>query len=112
MSLQKTFKISCLKSIDFSFKEDISFRWSVAGNFKFLAHRALLVYQKNQKQNTSHTKTRAEVRGGGKKPWKQKGTGRARAGSSRSPLWRGGGVSFGPRFKNSILKINKNSGQP
>ncbi|MBI5399808.1 50S ribosomal protein L4 [Candidatus Saganbacteria bacterium] len=58
---------------------------------------ALVWYQASRRRGTHSTKTRAEVSGGGKKPWKQKGTGRARAGSSRSPLWRHGGVIFGPK---------------
>lgn len=62
----------------------------------------------NQRQATAKTKTRAEVRGGGKKPWRQKGTGRARAGSSRSPIWVGGGTVFGPDGRqNYKLKVNK-----
>lgn len=76
-----------------------------SGNY--LIHRDILRHQLSQKQGTVATKTRSEVRGGGKKPWQQKGTGRARAGSSRSPLWRGGGVIFGPKPKTTSLKLNK-----
>lgn len=61
-----------------------------------LLKQALRIKQSNTRQATSHVKTRGEVSGGGKKPWRQKGTGRARAGSSRSPIWIGGGVVFGP----------------
>jgi len=62
-----------------------------------LMHDVVLMYQANQRQGTSATKTRGLVSGGGKKPWRQKGTGRARAGSTRSPLWRKGGTIFGPQ---------------
>nr|YP_002327532.1 ribosomal protein L4 [Vaucheria litorea]ACF70949.1 ribosomal protein L4 [Vaucheria litorea] len=73
----------------------------------YLLHRALQTQLTNERQGTSNTKTRAEVQGGGRKPWKQKGTGRARAGSNRSPLWRGGGVIFGPKIKKFSNKINR-----
>lgn len=73
-----------------------------------LIHQALVCQTSKQRQVLAHTKTRAEVRGGGRKPWKQKGTGRARAGSSRSPIWIGGGITFGPRSdRNFSQKINK-----
>lgn len=76
-----------------------------SGNY--LLHKDLLRHLSSQKQGTVSTKTRSEVRGGGRKPWRQKGTGRARAGSNRSPLWKGGGVIFGPKPKQRILKLNK-----
>ena len=72
-----------------------------------LIHRAYLTQLKNSRIYTASTKTRAEVRGGGRKPWKQKGTGNARAGSRRSPLFVGGGVSFGPKPRVVSKKINK-----
>lgn len=73
----------------------------------YLIHRALKQQLTNNRIRKANTKTKSEVRGGGKKPWKQKGTGRARAGSNRSPLWRGGGVIFGPKPKIYHSKINK-----
>jgi large subunit ribosomal protein L4 len=76
-----------------------------SGNY--LLHKDLVRHCNSQKQGTSSTKTRSEVQGGGRKPWRQKGTGRARAGSNRSPLWKGGGVTFGPKPKKIFLKLNK-----
>ena len=76
-----------------------------SGNY--LIHKDILRHYASQKQGTVSTKTRSEVRGGGRKPWRQKGTGRARAGSNRSPLWKGGGVIFGPKPKTINFKLNK-----
>lgn len=73
-----------------------------------LMHQVILAMDDNARANVAHTKGRGEVRGGGKKPWKQKGTGRARHGSSRSPIWRGGGTTHGPlKEKNFAQKVNK-----
>jgi large subunit ribosomal protein L4 len=73
----------------------------------FAVHDAVVAYLANQRQGTVNTKERSDVRGGGKKPWRQKGTGRARAGTIRSPLWRGGGTVFGPHPRDHRLKVNK-----
>lgn len=83
--------------------------FSVTPDPEFL-HAIVTAVQANHRRAIGHTKTRAEVRGGGRKPWKQKGTGRARHGSSRSPLWIGGGITFGPRgTRNYTQKINKSA---
>ncbi len=74
---------------------------------KSLLYQALVMYRANQRKGTASTKTRGDVRGSGKKPWRQKGTGRARVGSKRNPVWRGGGIAFGPHprdFRYSLPK--------
>lgn len=73
-----------------------------------LVHQALIAYLSNKRKPWAHAKTRSEVRGGGKKPWRQKGTGRARHGSIRSPLWAGGGATHGPlKERDYSKKLNK-----
>lgn len=75
-------------------------------------HQVVVAQQNNGRQVLAHTKGKGEVRGGGKKPWRQKGTGRARHGSIRSPLWRGGGITFGPTSeRNFSQKVNKKQKQ-
>ena len=81
--------------------------WAIEPNEQAMFD-AVMVYRANTRQATAKTKTRSEVRGGGKKPWRQKGTGRARQGSIRAPQWRGGGVVFGPTGEqNYSIKMNK-----
>jgi large subunit ribosomal protein L4 len=108
MAVQKIIEYNSLDSNGQISSDKYNFKLNIledSGNY--LIHRDILRHQLSQKQGTVSTKTRSEVRGGGKKPWQQKGTGRARAGSSRSPLWRGGGVIFGPKPKKNNLKLNK-----
>ena len=83
----------------------ISFRVNESAP-KYLIHKTIVIQDRNRRQGTASCKTRSEVRGGGRKPWKQKGTGQARSGSSNSPLWNGGGVTFGPKPKSYKKKIN------
>ena len=89
-----------------SSKSTISFNIATVKS-SYLVHRAMVKQQAEQRQGTASTKTRSEVRGGGKKPWKQKGSGKARAGSNRSPLWKGGGVTFGPKTRSYRKKMNR-----
>jgi large subunit ribosomal protein L4 len=88
-------------------KATVELKVATEDNAAHIVHRALVRQMANARQGTVSTKTRSEVRGGGRKPWRQKGTGRARAGSSRSPLWRGGGVSFGPKPRDYSIKMNR-----
>ena len=108
MTVQKIIEYNSLDSNGQISSDKYNFTLNIledSGNY--LIHRDILRHQISQKQGTVSTKTRSEVRGGGKKPWQQKGTGRARAGSNRSPLWRGGGVIFGPKPRTINLKLNK-----
>jgi large subunit ribosomal protein L4 len=89
--------------------KDITLKESIFGiePNNAVLYDALVLTRNSQRQGTADTKTRSDVSGGGKKPWKQKGTGRARAGSTRSPLWRHGGVAFGPHPREYDKKMNK-----
>ena len=78
---------------------------------KHLVHKAVVQQLANKRQGTQSTKTRSEVRGGGRKPWRQKGTGNARQGSIRSPQWVGGGVVFAPKPRDYSFKLNKKEKQ-
>ena len=80
--------------------------WGITPNDAVL-YDALRLARNNQRQGTADTKTRSEVSGGGKKPWRQKGTGRARQGSTRAPHWPGGGIVFGPQPRSYAIKMNR-----
>lgn len=80
--------------------------WEITPNDAVL-YDALRLARNNQRQGTADTKTRSEVSGGGKKPWRQKGTGRARQGSTRAPHWPGGGIVFGPHPRSYAIKMNR-----
>ena len=80
--------------------------WDIEPNDAVL-YDALRLARNNSRQGTVDTKTRSEVSGGGRKPWRQKGTGRARQGSTRAPHWPGGGVVFGPRPRSYAIKMNR-----
>jgi len=82
--------------------------WLFGGEVKpVLLHQVVVAYLANQRQGNASTRNRTAVKGGGRKPWRQKGTGRARSGSTRSPLWKGGGVIFGPTDRDYSLKVTK-----
>jgi large subunit ribosomal protein L4 len=74
---------------------------------EYILHEVVRMQRAARRAGTASTKTRVEVRGGGRKPWRQKGSGRARAGTNRSPLWRGGGVTFGPKPRDYSFKVNR-----
>ena len=97
------YNIEGKKVSDIELKEEI---FGIKPN-ENVVHRVLVNYMANQRQGTSNTKTRAEVSGGGRKPWKQKGTGRARQGSIRAPQWFKGGIALGPKPRDYRYTINK-----
>lgn len=97
------YNIEGKKVSDIELKEEI---FGIEPN-ENVVHRVLVNYMANQRQGTSNTKTRAEVSGGGRKPWKQKGTGRARQGSIRAPQWFKGGIALGPKPRDYRYTINK-----
>ena len=108
MTIQKFITYSPLDINGKQLTESHELRLNILENSgNYLLHKDIVRHSNSQTQGTISTKTRSEVRGGGRKPWRQKGTGRARAGSSRSPLWKGGGVIFGPKPKKVFLKLNK-----
>ncbi len=107
MSKLSVLNINGEKVDDISLKETI---WNIKPNDAIL-YNAIKLSRDSQRQGTHATKTRGEVRGGGRKPWRQKGTGRARHGSIRSPIWVGGGTTFGPTPQKYAKKMNRKERQ-
>lgn len=100
------YKLEGVEKSNFSTK-DISLSLKInTNNSKYIIHRAVVAQDSGYRKGNACTKTRSEIRAGGRKPWKQKGTGQARAGSKNSPLWKGGGVTFGPKPHSYKKKIN------
>ena len=112
MSTKKFITYKVLDSNGLMLKDKYELKLNINEEFgNYLIHKDISRHKIQGKQNTVSTKTRSEVRGGGRKPWRQKGTGRARAGSNRSPLWKGGGIIFGPKPKITKIKLNKKERQ-
>ena len=99
----EVYSIEGKKVSDVELKEEV---FGIEPN-EAIVHSVLVNYMANQRQGTQSTKTRAEVSGGGKKPWRQKGTGRARQGSIRAPHWVGGGIALGPKPRSYKYRVNK-----
>ena len=108
MTVKKNINYKTLDIEGHVIKYDNTFELSVLPNSgNYLIHKDISRHKILAKQSTASTKTRGEIRGGGRKPWKQKGTGRARAGTSRGPIWRSGGVTFAAQPRNYSQKVNK-----
>ncbi|MCI8999835.1 MAG: 50S ribosomal protein L4 [Clostridia bacterium] len=99
----EVYSIEGKKVSDVELKEEV---FGIEPN-EAIVHSVLVNYMANQRQGTQSTKTRSEVSGGGKKPWRQKGTGRARQGSIRAPHWVGGGIALGPKPRSYKYRVNK-----
>ena len=99
----EVYNVEGKKVSDIDLKEEI---FGIEPN-ESLVHNVLVNYLANQRQGTQSTKTRSEVRGGGRKPWRQKGTGRARQGSIRAPQWIKGGIALGPKPRSYKYRVNK-----